>query len=151
MFITFQFLLPDMRYKPVKQKIKPADKIVKHTKHILPLLLDGGKGSNEILLKGRQTGLTSYKKDVLDIIKALQKAELINEVPDPKHSQRLIEQLTPLGRQLAELMINIKSYNKLYSELKNAIRANFTFDWSNIKDDSVLRAYFEEEAGQKMR
>lgn len=139
MFITIGFVLLDMKYKPVVQKNKPADKIVKHAKHILPLLLDGGKGSNEILLKGRQTGLTSYKKDVLDTIKTLQKAELIDEIADPTHSQRLIERLTPLGRQLAELMRNIKSYNKSYSELKDAIRSNFSFDWSNIKDDSVLK------------
>ena len=36
-------------------------------------------------------------------------------------------------------MDNIESYNKSYSELKYAIRENFSFNWSNIQDDSVLR------------
>jgi DNA-binding MarR family transcriptional regulator len=140
MFISFGFTLPDMEYKPVSRKIKSPCQIVNHAKHILPILLDKGKGANEIFFKGRQTGLTSYKQDVLDTIKTLQEAELIDEIPDPKHSQKRIKRLTPLGRQLAELMSNIESYNKSYLELKDAIRANFTFDWSNIKDDSVLRS-----------
>jgi DNA-binding HxlR family transcriptional regulator len=139
MLITFQFTLLDMKYKPVLGKSKPAHQIVNHAKHILPLLLDGGKGSNEIFLKGQQTGLTSFKHDVLDAIKTLQEAELIDETPDPAHSQKRNKHLTPLGKELAELINNIATYNKLYSELKDAIIRNFSFDWSNIKDDSVLR------------
>src|SRR5215212_3859958 len=125
MFITFQFGLPDMKYKPVSQKAKLAHHVINHAKHILPLLLDGGKGSNEIFSKGQQTGLTSYKHDVLDTIKTLQEAELIDEIPDPSHSQRRIKNLTPLGKELAEMINNIWSYNKSFSDLKDAIIRNF--------------------------
>lgn len=139
MLISFRFMLLDVKYKPVSHKLKRPHQIVNHAKHILPILLDGGKGSNEIFLKGQQTGLTSYKKDVLNTIKTLQQAELIDEIPDPKHSQKRIKQLTPLGRGLTELMQNIESYNESYSKLSSAIIKNFSFDWSKIKDDSVLR------------
>lgn len=138
MDILMGFVLPCMKYKPVTHKLKPPHQVVNHAKHVLLLLLDGGKGTNEIFLKGRQTGLTSYKRDVLDAIKTLQQAELIDEIPDPDHSQRRIKQLTPLGKELTKLMENIESYNKSYWELYDVMVKNFGINWSNIKDDFVL-------------
>jgi DNA-binding HxlR family transcriptional regulator len=89
-------------------------------------------------LKGQQTGLTSYKKDVLDAIKTLRESELIDETPDPTHSQKRINHLTPLGKELSLLMNNIESYNKSFLKLKDLMKEKFSFNWVNIQDDMVL-------------
>ncbi|MFL6400108.1 MAG: winged helix-turn-helix transcriptional regulator [Nitrososphaeraceae archaeon] len=104
------------------------------SKKILRLLFDKNLHVNEII---RQTSLDrSY---IISTIKTLEREGLIARNKGTKKGKEIVKQLTPLGKELAKLMDNIESYNKSYSELKYAIRENFSFNWSNIQDDSVLR------------
>jgi DNA-binding HxlR family transcriptional regulator len=129
MLIMFRFELTGMKNKPVRHRLKSINQLIDHCKQILLMVLDGEKNVNaifrEVQQTKQQTGLSSYKRDVLDGIKMLQQAGLIREISDLAHKQKQVKQLTPLGQELAELMDSIDRYNKAYSKLRKARKEHF--------------------------
>jgi hypothetical protein len=122
-----------MRSKPVigimnskrRHKVKPVNKILNHCIQILPLIISRSMGKNEIFAKLHQLkhrGL-NYKFDTYDAIFHLQRGGLMHEIA---HSQKHIQELTPLGRELAEMIIGSDRYKKSYSALRCALDNNFS-------------------------
>ena len=75
--------------------------------YILLVLLERERYVTEII---RKTG--RYKDHVRRDIKYLKKAQLITEKGDPDHSQKKIQLLTPLGRELAKLKDGVYQFQK---------------------------------------
>jgi hypothetical protein len=121
-----------MRSKPVRRimnskrrrKAKPVNKILNHCMQILPLIIIRSMGKNEIFAKLQQLkhrGL-NYKFDTYDAIFHLQRGGLMHEIV---FNQKQVQELTPLGRELAEMIIGSDKYKKSYSALRNAFDNKF--------------------------
>jgi DNA-binding MarR family transcriptional regulator len=87
-------------------------RLISTSEHILCLLLNAGTYVNHIV---KQT--SSDRTYVLWVISYLQGEGLISESRDPTHLQKKIKNLTPLGREIAELIKSIAQYSKSYEEL----------------------------------
>src|SRR6266516_1619641 len=137
----FPVLISGVKHKPVYRKPKEVHKVIHHCEQILLVLFRQSMTVNKIydqVTKSKmQTGLSSYKRDFLDALQHLQNGELIEESTIPKYKQKLIQELTPLGRSLAELLLNLNEYMRAYSLLVQAIKDIF-----NISDpdcDDAIR------------
>jgi len=137
----FPVLISGVKHKPVYRKPKEVHKVIHHCEQILLVLFRQSMTVNKIydqVMKSKmQTGLSSYKRDFLDALQHLQNGELIEESTIPKYKQKLIQELTPLGRSLTELLLNLNEYMRAYSLLVQAIKDIF-----NISDpdcDDAIR------------
>jgi len=95
--------------------------VVTHTQ-ILRLLYDRRLNVNEIF---RLTGL-SYKHAVTESIRELERGGLVNRTRDKEHTQKEFISLTPLGRELSDIALNIERFKKWYIELST---------WYDVMDD----------------
>lgn len=86
--------------------------------YILLVLLERERYVTEII---RKTG--RYKDHVRRDIKYLKKAQLITEKGDPDHSQKKIQLLTPLGRELAKLKDGVYQFQKSYNSLQRIVKS----------------------------
>jgi hypothetical protein len=96
-----------------RRKVKPV-KILKYSMHILPMLIDGKLGRNEIFRKIKdlkQAGMSS-KSDTLDSIRRMINEGLIKEIKDGQH---LLQQLTSLGDEIAHIILWTNEYKKAES------------------------------------
>jgi hypothetical protein len=114
-----------IKHSKRRRKVKPVNKVFDHCMQILPLIINRSMGKNEIFAKLHQLkhpGL-NYKFDTLDAIFHLQRGGLMHEIA---HSQKQLQELTPLGRELAEMIIGSDKYKKSYSALQDAFDNNFS-------------------------
>jgi len=120
-------------------------RLIPQCRQILCLLLCGKKNTNEIFRQLYRTGSRGFKhkNNILLAINYLEQAELACNTPDDRHSQIENIDLTPLGRELAELMVDVKTYKESHSDLTKAINKNFNISAlrQNAKASrSVLRS-----------
>jgi DNA-binding HxlR family transcriptional regulator len=113
-----------VKYKPPKHKPTPIEDLLPHSKHILLTLLDGGIHINAVFRKLQQTGF-SYKRDVLDAIKYLKKAELISKNQSPDNSTKVMIELTELGEKAVNMIASIERYTLSWSNLDKAVTQQF--------------------------
>lgn len=128
---------PVTRIKHSKRRRKVNNKVFDHCMQILPLIINRSMGKNEIFAKLHQLkhpGL-NYKFDTLDAIFHLQRGGLMHEIA---HSQKQLQELTPLGRELAEMIIGSDKYKKSYSALQDAFDNNFSIP--KEKNKQTLRS-----------
>ena len=93
-----------MKYKPLnrkRHKVRPIEDLLPHSEHILLTLLEGRNNINGVFRKLQQTGF-SYKRDVLDAINILKKAELISKNQSSDNSKVMIE-LTEIGSKVQQI------------------------------------------------
>ncbi len=87
------------------------DKLVDICIKILRSLPHDGLHLNAIF---RQTGLSSYKPDVVEAVRILKEGELIMSTTTPAHKQKEIKQLTELGYEFKNLMVSIEKYEEAF-------------------------------------
>lgn len=100
--ITGWLLEPVMEGKPVNPYIT-----------ILRLLLPNQLSVNQLY---KQTGL-SYKPRVIHLIKDLEKGKLVRRTKDNNHAQREYIQLTEIGHEFAQIIVDIENYKGSYLDM----------------------------------
>jgi DNA-binding HxlR family transcriptional regulator len=91
-----------------------------------------GMNVNEIFKK---TG-SKDKPLVIESIKYLEKANLVETDQAVKYTQKKMKILTNLGQTFVELIDSVDKYNNLYEKLKQAAKQNF--DQPKDKDKNIL-------------
>jgi hypothetical protein len=94
--------------------VQKNSRLIATSEHILLLLSKAGTYVNNIV---KQT--SSDRTYVFWVMSYLQYEGLITESKDPTHSQKKIKNLTPLGREIAELIKSIDQYNGSYKQLND--------------------------------
>lgn len=97
--------------------------MVETSKKILCLLSTSEMNVSRII---QQT--SSDRSHVVSVLRMLNKADIIEEIKDPKHKQKKIKKLTPLGEEYSGLMLNIKNFNAAYVNFDTCIKGNFIGD-----------------------
>jgi hypothetical protein len=113
-----------------RRKVKPVNEILRYSMHILTMLINDKLGRNEIFRKIqdlKRPGI-NYKRDTLDTISHLKSEGLLEEIKD---GQRHWQQLTPLGFEIAHLILLTSEYKKAQSQLIKIAGDNFK---TNIRD-----------------
>jgi DNA-binding HxlR family transcriptional regulator len=111
-----------------------SDRLVADSVQIFSLLLKGKTNVNSVI---ERTGL--YKDYVHEDLTALKKAGLIARTRTKKHSQMIVNELTPLGFEIASLKSSIEAFNEAYFKLIKLIVENLDFDSAiETKADNTL-------------
>jgi hypothetical protein len=122
-------------------------KIISHCILVLKILYKGGTSKNQLFnkLKNDESKIP-YKTDkssTLEAIKHLRKSKLVNEISSPPTSkgkkkrkmkaQRIVVELTELGKELSQLIYYLDECELSYKELKNKINNHFADSTMNLK------------------
>lgn len=130
-----------IRTQPVETKI------ISHCILVLKILYKGGTSKNQLFnkLKNDESKIP-YKTDKsspLEAIKHLRKSKLVNEISSPPtrkgkkkrkmKAQRIVVELTELGKELSQLIYYLDECELSYKELKNKINNHFADSMMNLK------------------
>src|SRR4051812_49193106 len=98
-------------------------RLVDYSVQILSLLLKAETNVNSII---NETGL--YRDYVHIALPELKKAGLISRTRTKKHSQMILNKLTPLGVSIAEFNRAVEDFNISYAKLIRLFTENLDFD-----------------------
>jgi hypothetical protein len=115
-----------MKYKPPRRKrhiARPVGDLIPHSTHILITLLKKSDNVNGVCRSLVQTGF-NYKRDVLDSLEYLEKANLITKQAI-ENSMKIKISLTDTGCTIARLIVNVEKYIKTRSRLDKTVREKF--------------------------
>jgi len=125
-----EFVSNGMKYKPPRHKRHKSRSIsylIPHCKHILVSLLESNNNVNGLFRILQQTGF-NYKRDVLDSIDYLEKAQFIRK-NRTENSMKILISLTDPGMKISKLIVNVDKYIQSYSKLDDSMVTRFEYPY----------------------
>lgn len=122
-----------MRNKPFQKKRRkkqPVVEFIPHIKQVLFLLLRTDSNAYKICQELSKTGF-KYKRDWLDAIDYMEKAELVTKEKIPGYSVKRNISLSDIGRTIANLMLNVRRYLESRQKLEASIKSKFDISYMN--------------------